>query len=246
MLRNARYYAPQWGQFLTRDPFPGLLSHPATQAPYPYALNNPLRYTDPSGEFVETLFDLAMVGYSVYTIGDKLQRGCAVPWTEWAALGLDALSLALPFVPAGGMAIRLAAHADDLGDVARLVARSDNADIVYRVMRAEQHPAALVEGIWAKNPLKNYEPQYHVMQGNKKSTNWISTTRDIEWARQFSTPTKPIYAIDLNKVTSTVIDTTKPGVMENWYFKARVLAGRASEVLVDKYIPPEAILGIVR
>ncbi|MEW6649960.1 MAG: RHS repeat-associated core domain-containing protein, partial [Chloroflexota bacterium] len=59
---RARYYAPQWGQFLTRDPFPGLLTHPATQAPYPYALNNPLRYTDPSGEFVETLFDLAMVG----------------------------------------------------------------------------------------------------------------------------------------------------------------------------------------
>ncbi|MEN4013096.1 MAG: hypothetical protein ROW48_13755 [Bellilinea sp.] len=62
-----------------------------------------------------------MVGYSVYTIGDKLQRGCAVPWTEWAALGLDALSLALPFVPAGGMAIRLAARADDFGDAARLV-----------------------------------------------------------------------------------------------------------------------------
>jgi RHS repeat-associated protein len=123
---RARYYAPQWGQFLTRDPFPGLLSHPATQAPYPYALNNPLRYTDPSGEFVETLFDLAMVGYSVYTIGDKLQRGCAVPWTEWAALGLDALSLVLPFVPAGGMAIRLAAHADDFGDVSRTLDNLSN------------------------------------------------------------------------------------------------------------------------
>ncbi|MEN4013074.1 MAG: GIY-YIG nuclease family protein [Bellilinea sp.] len=77
-----------------------------------------------------------MVGYSVYTIGDKLQRGCAVPWTDWAALGLDALSLALPFVPAGGMAIRLAAHADDLGDVLKLVNRP--ADIVHNAKVVDQ------------------------------------------------------------------------------------------------------------
>ena len=47
---RTRYYAPQWGRFLTRDPFPGILSQPATLNPYPYALNNPLRFTDPSGE----------------------------------------------------------------------------------------------------------------------------------------------------------------------------------------------------
>ena len=125
---RARYYAPQWGQFISRDPFPGVLTQPGTLAPYSYALNNPLRYTDPSGQFVETLFDLAMVGYDIYTIADKANRGCAIEWGDWAALGLDALSLALPFVPAGGgMAIRLAAHADDFGSVARLVNTSSNA-----------------------------------------------------------------------------------------------------------------------
>jgi len=75
---------------------------------------------DPSGEFIETLFDAAMLGFDLYTIADKVRRGCAVGWGDWAALGSDALSLAVPFLPAGGLVIRFAAHADDAGDVARL------------------------------------------------------------------------------------------------------------------------------
>ncbi len=31
---NARYYQPGVGRFLSRDPFPGLLSDPNTQTPY--------------------------------------------------------------------------------------------------------------------------------------------------------------------------------------------------------------------
>ncbi len=49
---RARWYQPATGRFTQVDPFPGVLSLPATQHPYQYALNNPLRYTDPSGEFV--------------------------------------------------------------------------------------------------------------------------------------------------------------------------------------------------
>ncbi|WP_084001742.1 RHS repeat-associated core domain-containing protein [Anaerolinea thermolimosa] len=62
---RARYYAPQWGRFLTRDPFPGILSQPATLNPYPYALNNPLRFTDPSGEFVDAVWDGITLGIDI-------------------------------------------------------------------------------------------------------------------------------------------------------------------------------------
>jgi len=49
---RARWYQPATGRFTQVDPFPGVLPLPATQHPYQYALNNLLRYTDPSGESV--------------------------------------------------------------------------------------------------------------------------------------------------------------------------------------------------
>jgi RHS repeat-associated protein len=49
---RARYYLPQAGIFTARDPFPGILTQPASLQPYLYALNNPVLYSDPSGQFV--------------------------------------------------------------------------------------------------------------------------------------------------------------------------------------------------
>jgi RHS repeat-associated protein len=52
---RARYYDPGTGRFITADPYPGALSLPATQNAYPYVINNPLSYTDPSGELAPLL-----------------------------------------------------------------------------------------------------------------------------------------------------------------------------------------------
>ncbi len=46
---GARYYDPEMGRFLTRDPLPGDLLSPQTLNSYVYCLNNPLRYTDSQG-----------------------------------------------------------------------------------------------------------------------------------------------------------------------------------------------------
>ncbi len=46
---GARYYDPQIGRFLTRDPLPGDLLSPQTLNSYVYCLNNPLRYVDSQG-----------------------------------------------------------------------------------------------------------------------------------------------------------------------------------------------------
>jgi RHS repeat-associated protein len=63
---RARWYDPATGRFTQVDPFPGLLSLPGTQHPYAYALNNPLRYTDPSGEVViETVVGAAVAGAAI-------------------------------------------------------------------------------------------------------------------------------------------------------------------------------------
>lgn len=61
---RARHYDPVTGRFLSRDPFAGYKTNPLTRTPYIYALNNPMIYSDPSGESV-ALVGLAVVGCGV-------------------------------------------------------------------------------------------------------------------------------------------------------------------------------------
>ena len=44
-----RFFDPQLGRFLSRDPLLGRLSRPLTQNRYVYAVNNPVRFSDPNG-----------------------------------------------------------------------------------------------------------------------------------------------------------------------------------------------------
>lgn len=46
---RARYYDPQLGRFISRDPVKGILTNPQTLNPYAYSSNNPINYSDPSG-----------------------------------------------------------------------------------------------------------------------------------------------------------------------------------------------------
>jgi len=49
---RARYYEPNTGRFLSRDSYLGDIADPLTQNRYIYALNNPIKYSDPSGHRV--------------------------------------------------------------------------------------------------------------------------------------------------------------------------------------------------
>jgi RHS repeat-associated protein len=51
---RARWYAPGSGRFVSRDPFAGAPSSPATLHPYMYAHNDPATLTDPTGMCVES------------------------------------------------------------------------------------------------------------------------------------------------------------------------------------------------
>jgi RHS repeat-associated protein len=46
---RARYYDPNTGRFLTRDPYPAYATVPSTLHRYAYAASNPINLTDPSG-----------------------------------------------------------------------------------------------------------------------------------------------------------------------------------------------------
>ena len=54
---RARSYDPVLGRFIGRDTFAGVASAPQTGNRYAYATANPLRFTDPSGHFVQTIID---------------------------------------------------------------------------------------------------------------------------------------------------------------------------------------------
>jgi RHS repeat-associated protein len=46
---RARYYQPETGRFITKDPWAGDVSQPGTLNPWAYVGNNAVRYSDPSG-----------------------------------------------------------------------------------------------------------------------------------------------------------------------------------------------------
>ena len=52
---RSRAYDPALGRFTGRDTFGGVAAAPQTANRYAYALANPLRYTDPSGRFVNNV-----------------------------------------------------------------------------------------------------------------------------------------------------------------------------------------------
>jgi len=49
---GSRYYDPEIGRFISRDPLVGSFAHPQTLNRYTYCVNNPLKYTDPWGQKV--------------------------------------------------------------------------------------------------------------------------------------------------------------------------------------------------
>jgi RHS repeat-associated protein len=87
---RARAYDPGLPRFVGRDTFGGLADAPQTANRYAYGLGNPLRYTDPSGHFVQTAInhpeEIVSTIIGLTTIPGLIQAGLN------AALGYDPIT----------------------------------------------------------------------------------------------------------------------------------------------------------
>ena len=134
---HARTYDPVLGRFLSPDTMTPNPANPQDFNRYSYTSNNPLRYTDPTGHWIESALDVASIAFDIYDIS---QNGLS--WTSGLALAADVASLALPVVAGGGLAVRALMHADDLADAAHagavaLEAADTAADVANAANKAE-------------------------------------------------------------------------------------------------------------
>jgi RHS repeat-associated protein len=150
---KARFYDPALGRFLQPDPIVPEPGDPRALNRYAYVYNNPLRYTDPSGHWLETLWDIASIAWDIY----EVRRDPSL--LNIGALVVDVGAAVLPFVPAGvGMVVRggkaakaaveVASHADEVVDAGRVVAEAaahanEAAEALKAVERVENASDAL-------------------------------------------------------------------------------------------------------
>jgi RHS repeat-associated protein len=95
---RARQYDPDIGRFISLDPVLGELSWPQTLNRYPYVANNPLRYTDPTGEVIPLIVIAAIVILAAAGAGTAVVANTvpeARPYT-------DAAAMVVGFVPVYG------------------------------------------------------------------------------------------------------------------------------------------------
>jgi pyocin large subunit-like protein len=90
-------------------------------------LNNPVKYTDPSGHYVESAIDIAFLAMDL----NDIRTGNANKWT-YIGLGVDVVCLALPGVTGGRLAVKAleegVTHADNIGDLFKLLDKTGDAE----------------------------------------------------------------------------------------------------------------------
>lgn len=104
---------------------------------YVYGSGDPISFIDPSGNVVETVWDVANIGLGVYSLQDNIKKG-NLGWAALDTAGLvyDVAATAVPFLPAGASAGLKAARAGNT------VARSVNAGLDVARVAEQTHQTA--------------------------------------------------------------------------------------------------------
>ncbi|WP_241971656.1 RHS repeat-associated core domain-containing protein [Idiomarina fontislapidosi] len=106
---QARYYDPVIGRFYSNDPVGYTSANPVMSFNrYLYVNNNPYKYTDPNGEFLDAIVDIGLIAYDLY---DMATAG--INATNTASLGANVAGLFIPGATGLGTAVRAGDKAVD-------------------------------------------------------------------------------------------------------------------------------------
>lgn len=104
---NGRFYDPQLGRFLSPDPYVQDITNPQNLNRYSYCLNNPLKYTDPTGEFFHIIIGAA-IGGAVNLISGLVSHKVDNVGKGFAYFGIGALAGAASAAVGGGLGSAMA------------------------------------------------------------------------------------------------------------------------------------------
>jgi hypothetical protein len=150
MYYGARYYSPEVRVFTQPDTLLPDPYDPQALNRYSYALNNPLKYSDPSGHYIESGVDLAFIAMDL----NDIRTGNADKWT-YVGLGVDLVCLALPGATGGRLAVTAVEegvnHADNVGDLFKFLDKTEDitsaTNKVDNLYDAAKSTEGLAEGI---------------------------------------------------------------------------------------------------
>ena len=139
-----RSYAFNVGRFLRPDPmqdgYPGI-------SPYAYANNNPLKYVDPNGAYIESFWDAINIGIGAASLAQNVSEG-SYGWAALDVFGLavDVTAVIVPGVPGGAGTLIKAIRGT------RAINQVENATDVAKTIDAGR---AASSGTGAKGSLRN-------------------------------------------------------------------------------------------
>ena len=100
---GARWLDSPSGAFTTMDPLCEDFQH---FSPYLYCAGNPIKYIDPTGRVLETIWDLGNLLYDVYSAIDNHVKGNhEVAINNWVDAGFDLGATIIPILPASATKI---------------------------------------------------------------------------------------------------------------------------------------------
>lgn len=103
---HARQYAPDLGRFTQPDTLLPNVYDPQQLNRYSYVGNNPYRFTDSTGHYIDTAADIVSIGLDL----NDIQNDPTDP-VNYIALGADTVAAFVPFATGAGRGVKLADRA---------------------------------------------------------------------------------------------------------------------------------------
>ena len=149
---QSRYYDPLIKRFINADGYINANDNFVGFNMYAYCGNNPVNRCDITGKGWDTFFDIIFIGWDIY---DLCSNEGYKNWENWAALGIDVLFAAIPFLTSGGKVVKLANVGDDLHDFSKVTVIGETMTRVQTVAKFVNAADNLYDGFKAYDKLSD-------------------------------------------------------------------------------------------